>query len=268
MKLGQSPRCPGFTLVELLAVAATIAILASLLLPILSKAKIKAQRTNCSSNLRQLGLAWVMYYGDNNGWLVESYATNADAWVQGNMQNIAEATNATLIAQGKLFSYTRNVRLYQCPADQGVETSGKRIASLRSYSMNAFMGGRNTKLGPIPSSAANYVWFFRKDSDVRQPSDMWVLLDEDERSINDGFFITDPTAREWFDFPASSAHRHGYSFGLNFADGHSKVWPERDPRTRSVSRHETEQSHNADLGQLSSASTALAPPGTFPKSSD
>src|SRR5437773_6267440 len=134
MKLGRSRPLPAFTLVELLAVVATIGILASLLLPILGKAKIKAQRTNCSSNLRQLGLAWVMYYNDSNGWLVESYPTNVDAWVQGNMQILAEATNTALIAAGKLFSYQRDVRIYRCPADKGVEIGGKRIASVRSNS--------------------------------------------------------------------------------------------------------------------------------------
>jgi len=116
--------------------------------------------------------------------------------------------------------------------------------------MNAFMGGRTTKLGPIPQSAQNYIWFYRKDSEIRRPSELWVLLDEDERSINDGFFVTDPTAREWLDFPALSAHRHNYSFGLNFADGHSKIWAVRDPRSRSVSHHKTEQAHNTDLEQL------------------
>jgi hypothetical protein len=50
-----------------------------------------------------------------------------------------------------------------------------------------------------------------------------VLLDEDERSINDGFFLTDPAAHTWFDFPAISQHRHNFNFALNFADGQSKV---------------------------------------------
>ena len=59
----------GFTLIELLVAIVTIAILASLLLPVLGRAKTKAQRTACFSNLHQLGLAWQIYHQENNGLL-------------------------------------------------------------------------------------------------------------------------------------------------------------------------------------------------------
>src|ERR1041385_2188619 len=142
--LVQLKRHRGFTLLELLAVIFTIAALVALLLPVLSKAKIKAQRTTCLSNLRQLGLAWLLYSTDNNGRLAESYPiNNPNAWILGDMRNPLEALNTSLIQQGKLYPYNRNVQFYHCPADKGVEVEAKRLNSVRSYSMNSFMGARD-----------------------------------------------------------------------------------------------------------------------------
>jgi prepilin-type N-terminal cleavage/methylation domain-containing protein len=254
MNLGRSTGRQGFTLIELLAVVATIGILAALLLPILSKAKIKAQRTACFSNLRQLGVAWQMYYTDNNGYLVPSFPGNPDVWVQGNMTNAAEAVNPDLIAQGKLYHYSQSVATYHCPGDAGVTIGGKTVASLRSYSMNSFMGARDPNLPPMPDTATGYA-VFSKDTDVPRPSEFWVLIDEDERSINDGFFLTDPTAHTWFDFPALSDHRHNFNFTLSFGDGHSEIWHPNDPRTRQVATPESDQFGNADLDRLARATT-------------
>ncbi len=255
--MNQSIRQRGFTLLELLAVIATIATLAALLLPVLGKAKTKAQRTNCMSNLRNLGFAWNMYAQDNGGLLVESYPVdNANVWVQGDMSRADQAGDTTLLQKGKLYPYNQNTAIYHCPTDYGVKIDGKVVPTVRSYSMNSFMGGRRAGSPLVPSTVGDkFVPFFAKDADLRKPGELWVLLDEDERSINDGFFVTDPTGRIWFDFPAISSRRHDFSFALNFADGHSEIWHHQDARTRKVTTNKTEQAGNRDLETLAARST-------------
>ena len=118
------------------------------------------------------------------------------------------------------------------------------------------MGARAPSVGVIPDNSDNYIQYFTKDADIPRPSQTWVLLDEDERSINDGFFVADPDGLEWIDLPAISKQRHDYSYALAFADGHAEVWRLRDPRTFAVNCNGTEQAGNRDLARLATASTA------------
>lgn len=264
-----------FTLIELLVVIAIIAILAAMLLPALGRAKLRAQRIQCMSNLRQLGIAWTMYTVDNNGFLALNWPVTAgnDAWVLGDMTGATECTNTTLIQQGKLFPYNKNVALYRCPADKNALAKARNAPPARSYSMNSFMGGRRSSAypngyqGAIPAAIGSYnpgyVLCYEKDTQMKKPAELWVMIEEDERGINDAFFVPDPpnpstgASSVWYDFPAISEHRHGWGFGLNFADGHSELFVLKDSTTRSVNANRATTPGNRDLAELGRLSAEL-----------
>ena len=222
-----------FTLIELLIVIAIIGILASLLLPALTKAKARAGQINCLSNMKQLSLGTLMYIDDNHGYFPgcasrATYGFHAEDWIYWRTNTTYPPVEKSPIVT-QLGTVSKN--LFRCPLDKD-DTA--RVAQyggadpgpyLYSYTMTSYDLTNNANIGlaSIFSAAAAYPF---KLADVNGTSHKIMLAEEQTAHspnesydpANTGSSLVDDG--RWLPTGDSITIRHNKKGDAGFVDGH------------------------------------------------
>jgi prepilin-type N-terminal cleavage/methylation domain-containing protein/prepilin-type processing-associated H-X9-DG protein len=232
---GRSRSSWGFTLIELLVVIAIIAVLASMLLPALSRAKLKATGVFCINNQKQLALAWVMYATDASDKVVNflqfKNSTGDVPWryqdppirppnmipTGTSPEKRIELTAQEGYRQGALMKYAPAPNIIHCPGDVRIKLKAGKGYTYPSLSGVGTMNGEAPEIYKTTSlvqPSARYLWI--EENDPRGENiGSWIM---NQGNIKNGF-----QGAQLID---STANFHGNASTFNFADGHaeSKKW--------------------------------------------
>ena len=220
----------GFTLIELLVVIAVIAILASMLLPALSLAKAKGQRTSCMNNLHQINYYMQLYTDDNQDFFPGH--RNQGLTTDDPNASLTNWWGTTILGKD------RNTNLFHCPSIQGkmlengIAWQWKFDCNLVGYAMNAFFLG----IHPYPSGEVDIgaIKFVSKPNFKRT----WIVAPSDNLCIADkmpygsGVWSSscwwpnacmDPKASTTKAFEGMEPFRHKTTGVVAFNDGHAEA---------------------------------------------
>jgi len=241
----QSRDAEAFTLIELLSVILVVGFGVVVLVPALARTQPASKSFLCLNNHRQLVNAWRMYSADNNDRVannfgvtevldsisagqLDNWANNVMSWGTSSSVLDRANTNQAWVTDGVLGKYAdAPVSAYHCPADiylSPPQRASGWTARLRSVSMNNVFG-RFSK-SPFDPTAQGINWAFSqylqylKSTQVTKPAKTWLFIDEHPDSINDGYYLNNPSTTAWQDIPASY---HNGGGTISFADGHAEV---------------------------------------------
>ncbi len=234
-------RSAGFTLIELLVVIAVIAVLMSILMPALNRAREQGRRSACLSNLKNLTLCWIMYADDNDDKLVcgdsgeytgmksaglpfnKSHFNEKDWVLKDWEQTMTERVKKDAIINGALYPYTKTIKIYKClTVERKVSESYNHVSPpVRTYSIMDSMNCRNWD----DMGAA----MLKKRMQIKEPANRAVFLDDGGTCPSAlGGWTVHTNKWQWWDPPPI---RHGDGTMFSFADGHSDYHKWEDPRT-------------------------------------
>ncbi len=227
-------RSRGFTLIELLVVIAVIAILMAIMMPALQRAREQGQRAVCLSTLKQLTLAWVMYYDENDGKIVNAETGNTPpgtghpnepfwcgkCWSDsygspgGTRQTRQFQENGIKAGAFWQGGYIRELGAYACPTGMRDELlTYNPFDGVNGLPRDGTFSGTKGLRGPNGKK----LWV-KRQTEIANPSERLVFIDEGW-ATPDSFATYWQGTWQWWDQPVC---RHGDGTNVSYADGRSE----------------------------------------------